>query len=54
MKLELWSPGIGPCPNNAVDDVSSKHFPSWDRRGDEPRNEASGVVLKNVSAASLR
>ena len=27
--------------------------PSWDRRGSEPRNEASGVVLNNASVASL-
>jgi len=28
-------------------------LPSWDRRGNEPRNEASGAVLNDASAASL-
>src|SRR5262245_40935248 len=27
--------------------------PSWDRRGNEPRNEASGVVLNGANVASL-
>ena len=29
-------------------EVSASKLPSWDRRGREPRNEASGVVLKNA------
>ena len=27
--------------------------PSWDRRGSEPRNEASGVVPDSASVASI-
>ena len=33
--------------------VGGCELPSWNRRGSEPRNEASGVVLKNASVASL-
>jgi len=29
------------------------NFPSWDRRGSEPRNEASGVVLNERERSEL-